>query len=240
MAASARWAASSSPTPTRAPWARSAAVSALSPPITASDTVQHLPLAHADDVLVHLERHPERLLEVGILAERKQRLGPHDRLADARQLVEIALLAQARDGVDDARGNRLRNARDPRLDDLALAPRIGVVDPVIQAAALERIVELARAIRRQQHDGPCHRADRAQLGNRHREVRQELEQKRLELVIGAVDLVDQEHDLLLRAGLDGIEQRPPEQEASGEQFALVDAALGGPQGEELTSVIPVV
>ena len=37
------------------------------------------------------------------------------------------------------------------------------------------------------------RADRAQLGDRHRGLGQQLEQERLELVVGAVELVDQQH-----------------------------------------------
>ena len=40
------------------------------------------------------------------------------------------------------------------------------------------------------------RRDRPQLGDRDREVGQELEQERLELVVGPVDLVDQQHDRL--------------------------------------------
>ena len=42
-------------------------------------------------------------------------------------------------------------------------------------------------------------ADRAALGDRDREVGQELEQERLELVVGAVDLVDQQHGAVGRA-----------------------------------------
>ena len=74
IAASARWACSSSPTPTRVPWARSAADQLPEPAgdsvgaaaeSSASDTFQHPSLAHAQHVLVHLQRRPERLLEAG-------------------------------------------------------------------------------------------------------------------------------------------------------------------------------
>ena len=41
--------------------------------------------------------------------------------------------------------------------------------------------------------GPLLRADRPELGHRDLEVREHLEQERLELLVGAVDLVDQEH-----------------------------------------------
>jgi hypothetical protein len=41
------------------------------------------------------------------------------------------------------------------------------------------------------------RLDRAQLGDRDLEVGEDLEQHRLELLVGLVDLVDQQHDRLL-------------------------------------------
>jgi hypothetical protein len=52
------------------------------------DTVEDPGLAHLIDVLAHLERHAERLLERRVL-ERQQRLRPRDRLAYAGQLVEL-------------------------------------------------------------------------------------------------------------------------------------------------------
>ena len=65
------------------------------------------PLAHALDVLAHLQRDAERRLQVGVVVEREQRARPGDRLADARQLVE--LLARAA-----ARPPRTRARRSPR------------------------------------------------------------------------------------------------------------------------------
>ena len=73
-----------------------------------SDTAEHSPLAHALDVLAHLQRDAERGLEVvGLAVEREQRPRPGDRLPDARQLVEL-LLAQPRDR------RRTRGRRPPR------------------------------------------------------------------------------------------------------------------------------
>jgi hypothetical protein len=40
--------------------------------------------------------------------------------------------------------------------------------------------------------------------------------------------------------LDRLEQRPAQEEAPREQLALVDAALGGAQREQLSRVVPVV
>src|SRR6185437_14585277 len=73
-----------------------------------------------------------------------------------------------------------------------------------------------------------------------RKVGQELQQERLELVIGAVDLVDQQDDGFVRARFQGVEQRPAQQEAAREQLTLVDASLGGAERQQLAGVIPVV
>jgi hypothetical protein len=83
-----------------------------------------------------------------------------------------------------------------------------------------------------------HRLDGAQLGDRHGEVAEQLEQERLELVVGAIDLVDEQHDGL--RGLDRLQQRPAQQEAPREQLAVVDPALGGAQREQLAGIVPVV
>src|SRR5215207_6741031 len=104
------------------------------------DTVEDPGLAHLIDVLAHLERHAERLLERRVL-ERQQRLRPGDRLAYAGELVEL-FAAQARHGRAHASGDRLRCPGKARTDDLRLAPRRGIVDPVVEATALERVVEL--------------------------------------------------------------------------------------------------
>ena len=70
---------------------------------------------------------------------------------------------------------------------------VGIVDPVIDAAAPQRLVQFARAVRGEDHDRALGRAQRAALGNRDLEVGEEFEQERLEFVVGAVDLVDQQH-----------------------------------------------
>jgi hypothetical protein len=92
-----------------------------------------------------------------------------------------------------------------------------VADPVEEAAPLERVVQLARAVRGQDHVGRARR-DRADLRDRDLEVGEHLEQERLELLVGAVDLVDQQHD---RLALDRLEQRPADQELRPEELLLV-------------------
>ena len=78
--------------------------------------------------------------------------------------------------------------------------------------------------------------NRAALGNGDLEIGEEFEQQRLELVIGAVDLVDQQHRALGR--LQHLEQRPRDQEAI---VVDVDLALAGlADGEKLALIVPFV
>src|SRR5215217_6631640 len=178
-APSARCAASSSPTPTLAPPARMSAASRESefvkaPPPGAgsaapaerdgpgvrSRTVQHSRVADAVDVLAHLERDAEGVLERLVGPERDERAGPRDRFPHSGQLVEL-LPAQPRDGVAHPQRDRLGHVGQARADDVGLAGRVGIVDPVVEAAALERVVELAGAEIGQYDEWPRARADRA-------------------------------------------------------------------------------
>ena len=70
--------------------------------------------------------------------------------------------------------------------------QVGIIDPVVEAAALQRVVDLARAVRGDDDDRRLRRLDRADLRNRHLEVRQHLQQIGLERLVGAVELVDQQ------------------------------------------------
>ena len=71
---------------------------------------------------------------------------PVERLGDARDLGQVRV-AQPVDEPDDLAGERARRVGDPGRDDLELLGRGRVVDPVIQAAALERVVDLAGPVR---------------------------------------------------------------------------------------------
>ena len=86
--------------------------------------------------------------------------------------------------------------------------------------------------------------DRAELRDGDGEVRQHLEQERLELVVGPVDLVDQQH-----AGrvLERLQQRPGQQEAPVVEGGLERRGvvvgvrrLGGAQVQQLAAEVPVV
>ena len=78
-------------------------------------------------------------------AERLQRRGPIERFRDPRRLIE----REPADFVYEAHHLLAQfpaDLRHTRMDDLQLLFHVWVFDPVIQAAALERITEFARAV----------------------------------------------------------------------------------------------
>jgi hypothetical protein len=71
--------------------------------------------------------------------------------------------------------------------------------------------------------------DRAQFGDRHLEVGQQLQQEGLELLIGAVDLVDQQHRRL-DGPADRRQQRPLQQIIAEKTCVLyVAASIAAPR-----------
>ena len=78
------------------------------------------------------------------------------------------------------------------------------------------------------------------------EVGEHLQQERLERLVGAVELVDQQHRRARRIGLERLQQRPLDQEALGEDVALEPLAvvrafgLGDPDRDHLRGVVPLV
>ena len=186
-------------------------------------------------------RRAEHLLVDVVGAEQQQRARPVDRLRDRGRLLEVEL-AHLRDHLDELRRDRLGQLGRVQAHDRQLVLALGVVEPQVEAAALERLRQLARVVRGQQHDRMGARLDAAQLGDRDLEVGQQLEQHRLELLVGLVDLVDQQHDRLL--GGDRGHQRAREQELLAEDVVLhgVPAGAGGLglDAQELLAVVPLV
>ena len=102
-------------------------------------------------------------------------------------------------------------------------------------------MEFACAIGRQDHDGPGLGTDRAHLGNGDLEVAQEFEQECLELVVGPIDLVDEQHTAVTRAH--GLEQRAFKEEAGAEEISLGVGRIGLAERadvQHLAGVIPLV
>ena len=124
-----------------------------------------------------------------------------------------------------------------------LAVAVRVIQPVVQAAALDRVVQLARAVAGEDGHRRDFSADGAQLRNADLVLAQVLEQKRFEGFVGAVHLVDQQH----RAG--GRRLQRLQERAANQVAALVDlalnvgdftAAFGSAHVQQLRGVIPFV
>ena len=73
--------------------------------------------------------------------------------------------------------------------------------------------------------GGCRGLDGAELRDGHLEVGQHFEQERLERLVGAVELVDQQHRRARGVGLERLQQRPLDQEALGEHVVLEPLAV---------------
>ncbi len=101
-------------------------------------------------------------------------------------------------------GAPFRQAGRAQLQDGALARRIRVVHPVIEAAPAHRVMHLPRAVGGDDHDGRRHRLHRAEFGDGDLEIAEDLQQEGLEGFVGAVQLVDQQDGGL---ALQRLEQR---------------------------------
>ena len=131
----------------------------------------------------------------------------------------------------------------PQPDDLHLAVALGVVDPVVEAAALERVMKLARAVGRQDDDRRRLGGHGADLGDRDGAVGEHLQQEGLELLVGPVELVHEQHRTRARAH--GRQQRPLDEELGPVQLGRLAvgverALLQRPGVEQLARVVPLV
>ena len=167
-------------------------------------------------------------------------LSPVDGLRNPGQLLEIHF-AKVIDRGDDLGGEVFRDARQPRAHDVNLTVGFGETDPGVEAAALQRVVQFAGAVRGEDDDRPRLGFDGAHFGNGDLEVAEKFEQKRFELVVRAVDLVDEQNAGIARSN--GLHERSLDQEAFSEQILL--RALGPrvtqrANVEHLPGVVPLV
>ena len=189
--------------------------------------------------------HP--LVELG-RPEATQRRRPVDRLGDARRLVERQP-AQRLDGAGDLACELGIDAGHTQLDDRDFALESRMLDPVVQAAPLERVVDVAGAVRSEDHDWWLFGREHPHLRDRDLEVGQHFEEVGLELVVGAIDLVDQQHWRGAFDGLDGAQQRPLDEESLAVElgFEFISrtrrrfaGGLSRAQVQQLAGVVPVV
>ena len=120
---------------------------------------------------------------------------------------------------------------------------VRVADPVVKAPALQRVVQVTGPVGGQDRDRRKGRLPGAQLRDRDGRFGQQLEQERLELVVGPVYLVDEQHRGSWPGVVERGEQRPRKQELLAEQVPVghvLVRGLGQPDGEQLAGVVPLV
>ncbi len=206
--------------------------------------------AHGLDVFLVLEQDAERLVDRARRRARRDRAPRAPRPSPASPTRPPVLYSSAvRSSCTNAVTCSASRAGHP--GSLAATMRcsvsaVRIVDPAVDAAALQRVVDLARAVRRDDDDRRLGGADRPELGNGDLEVGQQLEQVALELFVGAVDLVDEQDRRPRSRLLDRAQQRPLDQERVGEQLSRRRPriqrvrALEQPNLEDLPRVVPLV
>ena len=113
----------------------------------------------------------------------------------------------------------------------------------MQAAPLERLGQLACPVGGENNHRPVGGTERTEFRDTDLKVAQHFQQKRLELLVGLVDLVDQQHDLVRHA--DRPQQGPLQQICTRENVRgdLVPPLLLGGVGvdaQELLLIVPLV
>src|SRR5215831_13973105 len=193
-----------------------------------------------------LEHRAGRLARVGAVqagrAEHVQRTGPADRLRDPGRLGEVEV-PQPGHPPGDLAGQDLRSGRHPAADDRRDPAGVGVVDPVVEAAPFQRVVQVTGPVRGQHDDRAEPGPPGPQFRDGDRRLGEQLEQERLELVVAAVHLVDQQHGRVRAWMVEGGEQRPGQQILLAEQVSIAQrlaARLGQPDRQQLARVVPLI
>ncbi len=133
-------------------------------------------------------------------------------------------------------------------DDLQFLRGLRIIDPVIEAPALQRIVHFARPVGRDDDDRRLGGLDRRKLRDRHLEIREHFQQEGFEGLVGAVELVDQEDRRTdLPADRKRLQHRAADQVALGKDIRLDAGAIlvnpeasGKPDLQHLRRIIPLV
>jgi hypothetical protein len=98
---------------------------------------------------------------------------------------------------------------------------------VVEAPPLDGVVEVAGPVRGEDDDRWMRGADRPELGDRDAGVREQLQQERLEVVVGPVDLIDQQDRRPRPRMLERAKQRAANQVVGAEQLLLADLRAAG-------------
>ena len=117
---------------------------------------------------------------------------------------------------------------------------------MIEAAALQRVMHLARAVRGDDDDRRFFGLDRTEFRYRDLKIRQDFEQKRFEGLVGAVDFIDEQNRRRTGRRLERLQQGTLHQKALGKDIApqalAVEFArrLGHANFDHLGRIVPLI
>ncbi len=163
-----------------------------------------------------------------VFIKKGERLRPVKRFRNTGPLVELLLPKRSHD-AGYLFGKGCFDIGDFRQYDLPFALGGRIVDKMIQAAALERIVQLANTVGRNNDNGLVLGLHRAHFRYGDLEIGKYFKQKGLELLISPVNLIDQEHHLFLAAH--GLKQWPGDEKFLGKN--IFNMARGAADIEQL-------
>ena len=169
-------------------------------------------------------------------AQEGQGLRPVDRLGHPGALGHVHL-AQPGHRLGDLAGQGLGDLGGAHAHDLDLPGHRGMVDPVVQAAALEGVVQLLVRLEVMITAGGRSAATRPISGM---VMANSLSTSSRNASNSSSARSSSSISSTLGPGPDGREQRPLDQELAPEQVGLALAQLGGAHGDELARVVPLV
>src|SRR5580658_148583 len=134
----------------------------------------------------------DRLYVQPLFSQGHRGLGAIQSFGHAGRLDEI----QSAHGVneaDDLLAKLFRDPGQPRADNSHLFFKTGIVNPVVKAAPLQRVAQFPCSVGGQDNEWHIFGLDGAHLRDGDLKIGEQLEQKRLEGLIGAVNFVNQQN-----------------------------------------------
>src|SRR5713226_388385 len=173
-----------------------------------------------------------------------QSRGPIQRLRDPRALIEIHLPHLLHKSAYPL-GQMGADLGKLGCDDLILFFKSRIIDPMVETAPLEGVVNLPRTVRGQKNVGPKLGANRSDLRYRDLEVREDLQQKGFKFHVRTIDLVDKQNGWSGAVALNRLQERPLNEIFLGEDLGLYripisSAHLFELDAQHLLGIVPFV
>ena len=167
---------------------------------------------------------------------------PINGFGDPGRLLQIEG-AQPGDSRGDVLDELLAGLGDPKPDDRCRMLQRWVVDPVIEAAAFQSVVQIPGPVGGEDDNRLMSSVESADLWDRHGGLGEQLEEERLKLLVRSVNLVYEQDGGTGTGMLNGLEQRSFDQVLPVEKTGFLHlgaARLSHANAEELAWIVPLV